>query len=69
LCQKRECSAPALTATALTDVSASVPPDVNANSEDTVEAISDPAAHTKEAEVMFGALKYFLYPLKAVVVL
>jgi hypothetical protein len=47
---------PAFTATALTDVSASVPPDVGANSEDTVEAISDPAAHAKEAEVTIDAL-------------
>ena len=49
---------PALTATALTDVSASVPLDVDANSEEAVEAISDPATHTKEAEVTIGSLIY-----------
>jgi hypothetical protein len=48
----------ALTATALTDVSASVPPDVDANAEDTVEAISDPAARAKEAEVTIDAVIY-----------
>lgn len=48
----------ASTATALTDVSASVPPDVDAHSEDIVDAISDPAAHAKEAEVMIGARNY-----------
>ena len=42
----------ALTATALTDVSASVPPDVDAHFEDAVDAISDPAARAKEAEVI-----------------
>jgi hypothetical protein len=48
----------ALTATALTDVSASVPPDVDAHSEDTVDAISDPTAHAKEAEVIISTLQY-----------
>ena len=51
LCKKRECSAPALPATALTNVSASV------LGEDE-NPISDPATHAKEAEVMpvIGAL-------------
>lgn len=48
----------ASTATALTDVSASVPPDVDAHSEGTVDAISDPTAHAKEVEVMIGARNY-----------
>jgi hypothetical protein len=52
LCKKREWLVTALPATALTDVSASVPPSEDANPEDTVEAISDPAAREKEAEVM-----------------
>ena len=58
MCKKREWLTPALPATALTDVSASVPPNEDANPEDTVGAISDPAARTKEAEVMpvIGAL-------------
>lgn len=56
--KKRECSVLASTATALTDVSASVPPDVDAHSEGTVDAISDPTAHAKEVEVMIGARNY-----------
>jgi len=52
LCKKREWLAPALPATTLTDVSASVPQNKDANPEDTVGAISDPAARAKEAEVM-----------------
>lgn len=58
LCKKREWLAPALPATPLTDVSASVPPDEDANPEDTVGPTSDPAARAKEAEVMptIGAL-------------
>ena len=56
--KKREWLAPALPATALTDVSASVPPNEDANPEDTVGAISDSAARAKEAEVVpvIGAL-------------
>jgi hypothetical protein len=49
LCKKREWLALALPAFSLTDVSASVPPDEDANPEDTV---SDPAVRAKEAEVM-----------------
>jgi hypothetical protein len=50
--------APALPATPLTDVSASVPPDEDANPDDTVGATSDPAVRAKEAEVIpaIGAL-------------
>jgi hypothetical protein len=52
LCKKREWLAPALPAISLTDVSATVPPNEDANPEDTVEAITDPPARAKEAEVM-----------------
>ena len=51
-CKKREWLAPALPAASLTDVSASVPPNEDANPEDTVGAISDSVARAKEAEVM-----------------
>jgi hypothetical protein len=62
LCKKREWLAPVLPATSLTDVSASVPPNEGANPEDTVGAISDPAACAKDAEVMpvIGALNTVL---------
>jgi hypothetical protein len=58
LCKKREWLVPALPATPLTDVSASVPPDEDAIPEDTVGATSDSAVRAKEAEVMpvIGAL-------------
>ena len=52
LYQKREWLAPTLPAIALTDVSASVPLNEDANPEDTVGAISDPAARATEVEVM-----------------
>jgi hypothetical protein len=52
LCKKREWLASALPATALTDVSASVPQNKDANTEGTVGANSDRAARAKEAEVM-----------------
>lgn len=42
----------ALPATSLTEVSASVPPNEDANPEDAVGVLSDPVANAKEAEVM-----------------
>ena len=51
LCKTREWLAPhALAVTALTDVSATVPPNEDANTEDTVGATSVSAVHAKEAE-------------------
>jgi hypothetical protein len=44
----------------LTDVSASVPPDVDTKTEDVGDTTADPSARAKEAEVMIGPAMLYL---------
>ena len=55
--KKREYSAQILHAMPLTDVSASVPPDVDAKTEDIGDTTLDPTARAKDAEVMIRAFE------------
>lgn len=47
----------------LTDVSASVPPDVDTKTEDVGDTTADPSVRAKEAEVMIGPAMLMLYLL------